>query len=64
MADGVIKAHDPGMTVTPVPFVAGGAAPAGGPPGAAPAKAGEGKGAAEPGKAASNTAQAPSATKQ
>lgn len=31
MVDGVIKAHDPGMTVTPVPFVAGGV-PAGGPP--------------------------------
>ena len=34
MVDGVIKAHDPGMTVTPVPFVAG--APAGGPPGTTP----------------------------
>jgi len=60
MVDGVIKAHDPGMTVTPVPFVAG--APAGGPPGAppagAPAKAADGAAApkAAEGAAAPKTA--------
>lgn len=37
MVDGVIKAHDPGMTVTPVPFVAGAAPAAAMPPGAGPA---------------------------
>lgn len=50
MVDGVIKAHDPGMTVTPVPFVPG-TAGAGGPPGAPPAGApakGASAGAAKP----------------
>ena len=42
MADGIIKANKPGMTVTPVPFVAG-AAPAGmTSPGAAPKPSAEG----------------------
>lgn len=42
MVDGVIKANKPGMTVTPVPFVAG-AAPVGmPPPGAAPKPSAEG----------------------
>ena len=36
MVDGVIKANQPGMTVTPVPFVAGAT-----PPGAPPAAAGQ-----------------------
>lgn len=46
MADGVIKAHDPGMTVTPVPFVAG-AAQAGVPAAPPVAKPAEGKPSAE-----------------
>ena len=42
MVDGIIKANKPGMTVTPVPFVAG-AAPAGMvPPGAVPKPSAEG----------------------
>ena len=42
MVDGVIKANKPGMTVTPVPFVAG-AAPVGmPPPGAVPKPSAEG----------------------
>ena len=39
MADGVIKAHVPGMKVTPVPFVPGAAGMAGAPPAGAPAGA-------------------------
>lgn len=51
MVDGVIKAHDPGMTVTPVPFVAGAAAAGAMPPGAGPAsKAGAAKPSAEGGE--------------
>ncbi len=42
MADGIIKANQPGMTVTPVPFVAGGAPAAMAPPGAAPKSPAEG----------------------
>ena len=59
MADGVIKAHVPGMKVTPVPFVAG--APtgmAGGSPAGAPAAATKGEGGS---KAAPADAKAPAA---
>ncbi len=42
MADGIIKANKPGMTVTPVPFVAGAAPAAMAPPGAAPKSPAEG----------------------
>lgn len=42
MADGIIKANKPGMTVTPVPFVAGAAPAAMAPPGAAPKPSAEG----------------------
>ena len=48
MADGVIKAHVPGMKVTPVPFVAGAAGMAGAPPAGAPAAANTKGGVAAP----------------
>ena len=41
MADGIFKANKPGMTVTPVPFVAGAPSAAMPPPGAAPKPAAE-----------------------
>ncbi len=66
MADGVIKAHVPGMKVTPVPFVAGaaatggmaGASPAGAPP-AATAKGATGAPTAGPSGGKSAPAAAP-----
>lgn len=66
MVDGVIKAHDPGMTVTPVPFVAGGATAGGPQPGAAtPAKSADTKsGAGGNVKPADTPATATPAAKQ
>jgi membrane fusion protein, multidrug efflux system len=62
MVDGIIKANKPGMTVTPVPFVAGatgaaGAAPVGAPPQAAPKPSVEG--GAKPAADASGKPAAP-----
>jgi len=55
MADGIIKANKPGMTVTPVPFVAGAA------PAAAAAPGGTSKPAVEGGAKPSPTPAAPAA---
>ncbi len=63
MADGVIKAHVPGMKVTPVPFVAGAAGMAGAPPAGAPPAATSAKGAAAtPPGAPADGKSAPAAT--
>lgn len=62
MADGVIKAHVPGMKVSPVPFVAGAAGMAGAPPAGAPAAANTKGGAAASSAAAADAKAAPAAT--
>ncbi len=62
MADGVIKAHVPGMKVTPVPFIAGAAGMAGAPPAGAPTAAPAKSGVSAPPATPADGKSAPAAT--